>query len=135
MESGLRRGANVSSKPPRFDQAFLERQRHRLIELRTQLLEVKRGEKSEETGINADVNEHAHESEDDAQRLTTLELDDELAAVEDERLTDIERALQKIDDGTYGLSEMSGAPIPMQRLEVYPEALYTLEEQNSREAT
>jgi DnaK suppressor protein len=124
----------MSSKPSRLDPAFIERQGRRLTELRGQLLSVRRGETGEEAGTNADVNEHAHEYEDDAQRLTTLELEGNLAAVEDERLTNIERALQKIADGTYGLSDGSGAPIPIERLEASPEALYTLEEQRSRDA-
>jgi DnaK suppressor protein len=42
--------------------------------------------------------------------------------------------LQKIEDGTYGLSDASGAPIPVERLEAAPEALYTLAEQKSRDA-
>jgi DnaK suppressor protein len=124
----------VSSKPFRLDSAFIERQRRRLTELRAQLLSVRRGEAGEEAGANADVNEHAHEYEDDAQRLTTLELEGNLAAADDERLTNIERALQKIADGTYGLSDGSGAPIPIERLEASPEALYTLDEQRSRDA-
>ena len=124
----------MSSTPSRSDRAFLDQQRHRLTELRSQLLRVRRGEESEETGTNADVNDHAREYEDDAQRLATLELEGNLAAVDDERLTDIERALQKIDDGTYGLSDGSGAPIPIERLLASPEALYTLEEQKSRDA-
>ena len=124
----------MSNKPSRLDQAFLDKQRRRLTELRSQLLRVRQGEESEESGANADVNESAHEYEDDAQRLTTLELEGNLAAVDDARLTDIERALQKIEDGTYGLSDSSGTPIPIARLEASPEALYTLEEQQSRDA-
>jgi len=42
---------------------------------------------------------------------------------------------KKIDDGTYGLSDASGAPIPIERLEATPEALYTLAEQKSRDAS
>jgi len=49
-------------------------------------------------------------------------------------INQIERALQKIEDGTYGLSDASGAPIPIERLEAAPEALYTLAEQKSRDA-
>jgi DnaK suppressor protein len=124
----------VASKQARLDQAFLDKQRQRLTELRKQIRGVRGSEEAEESGVNADVNEHAHEAEDDAQRLTTLELEGNLAAIDDARLTDIERALQKLDDGTYGLSDRSGAPIPRERLEAYPEALYTVEEQKSRGA-
>jgi RNA polymerase-binding transcription factor DksA len=78
-------------------------------------------------------NDGAREFEDDAQKLTTLELEGNLAAADDDRLSNIERALQKIADGTYGLSEGSGAPISVERLEASPEALYTLDEQKSRD--
>ena len=118
----------------RLDPAFLEKQRQRLTRLRNRILVVKRGEASEEAGANAEVHEQAHEFEDDAQRLAELELQGNLEAVDDQRLTSIERALQKIDDGTYGLSDSSGAPIAIERLEANPEALYTLEEQKTRDA-
>lgn len=124
----------MSTKQSRLDQAFLDKQRRKLNELRHQILGVRRAQESEQASANAEANEHAREYEDDAQRLTTLELEGNLAAADDERLIDIERALQKIADGSYGLSDGSGAPIPIERLEVSPEALYTLEEQNSRDA-
>jgi DnaK suppressor protein len=72
--------------------------------------------------------------EDDAQKLTTLELQGNLAAVDNVRLRNIARALQKIADGTYGLSDGSGAPIPVERLEASPEAVYTVKEQESRDS-
>jgi len=117
-----------------LDQAFLDKQRRILTELRKQILGVRRGQESEQASANAEANDRAREYEDDAQRLTTLELEGNLAAADDERLIDIERALQKIADGSYGLSDGSGAPIPIERLEASPEAMYTLEEQNSRDA-
>ena len=118
-----------------MDQAFLARQKRRLSELRQQILAVRRGEESEEASANAETRDQAREFEDDAQKLTTLELEGNLAAADDARLSNIERALQKIDDGTYGLSDASGAPIPIERLEATPEALYTLAEQKSRDAS
>ena len=121
-------------KQARLDEAFLEKQKKKLQALRAQLLSAQQGETREEAGANAEVQVQAHEAEDDAQRLTALELEGNLAAIADARLTDIERALQKIDAGTYGVSESSGAPIPIERLEAAPEALYTLAEQKSRDA-
>lgn len=38
------------------------------------------------------------------------------------RLIDIEDALKKIEDGTYGICEVSGEPIEMDRLEANPAA-------------
>jgi DnaK suppressor protein len=45
-----------------------------------------------------------------------------------ERLDVIERALRRLDDGTYGRSVRSGVPIPDQRLEADPAAELTVEE-------
>ena len=112
----------------------MERQKRRLTELRKRILQVSRGQSGEEDAVNADAGGQAREFEDDAQKLTTLELEGNLEAADDDRLSNIERALQKIADGTYGLSDASGAPIPIERLEVAPEALYTLAEQESRDA-
>ena len=121
-------------KQARLDQAFIEKQKKKLQALRAQILSAQQGETREEAGANTEVQAQAHEAEDDAQRLASVELEGNLAAFADTRLADIERALQKIDAGTYGISESSGAPIPVERLEAYPEARDTLEEQKSRAA-
>lgn len=122
--------------PPtsRLDKAFLARQQRRLTDLRQKMLQVRRGEESAEASANAETRDQAREFEDDAQKLATLELQGNLEAADDDRLSNIERALQKIADGTYGLSDASGAPIPIERLEAAPEALYTLAEQETRDA-
>lgn len=43
-------------------------------------------------------------------------------------LRQIEKALDRIDDGTYGISEVSGKPIPIERLEVLPYATKLVDE-------
>ena len=43
-------------------------------------------------------------------------------------LYQIEKALERIDDGTYGVSEVSGKPIPIERLEVLPYATKLVDE-------
>jgi DnaK suppressor protein len=124
----------VTLKKSRLEPAFLERQKRRLTELRKQILQVSRGQSNEEDAVNAASSAEAREFEDDAQKLATLELEGNLQAADDDRLGNIERALQKIEDGTYGLSDASGAPISVERLEASPESLYTLDEQKSRDA-
>lgn len=37
-------------------------------------------------------------------------------------LAQIDNALARIEDGTYGVSEVSGKPIPIERLEALPYA-------------
>jgi len=46
-----------------------------------------------------------------------------------EQLRALERAEQRLADGTYGLSIESGQPIPDERLETVPTAERTIEEQ------
>ncbi len=45
-------------------------------------------------------------------------------------LEQIDRALQKLDEGTYGLSDRSHQPIPKERLEALPYAVFTADEQS-----
>ena len=40
-----------------------------------------------------------------------------LVADQERLLAQVEHALQRMDEGTYGLSEVSGRPIPLERLE------------------
>jgi|SRR5277367_1808156 len=121
------------NKQSRLDPAFLNRQKERLSTLRRQLLLVRSGQETEQAEANADLSGQARELEDDAQKLTTLELEGNLSAADDERLSNIERALKKIDEGTYGLSDSSGKSIPIERLEASPESIFTLEEQQARD--
>ena len=41
----------------------------------------------------------------------------------------IDRALQKIEDGTYGLSDIDGTPIPVARLEALPYDVTTVQQE------
>jgi RNA polymerase-binding protein DksA len=49
-------------------------------------------------------------------------------AVDRKELAQVERALERIDQGTYGLSEVSGKPIPIERLEAVPYATTLVDE-------
>ena len=46
----------------------------------------------------------------------------------DRMLVKVNRALAKIDEGTYGLSDVDGTPIPEARLEALPYANITVEQ-------
>ena len=50
-----------------------------------------------------------------------------------EQLEAVERAERRVDEGTYGLSIESGEPIPDERLEAFPAAERTAEEQSRYE--
>jgi RNA polymerase-binding transcription factor DksA len=49
-------------------------------------------------------------------------------------LDDVERALQRLDDGNYGTCEACGGAIPDERLEVVPATRFCVEHQASAEA-
>jgi RNA polymerase-binding transcription factor len=55
------------------------------------------------------------------------------AAHDRSHLADVERALTKMDHGTYGVSELSGEPIDYARLEAVPWARLTAVEQEDLE--
>lgn len=45
------------------------------------------------------------------------------------QLREVDAALARVDEGTYGVSEVSGEPIPDERLRARPTATRTVEEQ------
>ncbi|BAN26225.1 TraR/DksA family transcriptional regulator [Caballeronia insecticola] len=113
---------------------FIAKQRERLEALRRDLLGDEAGTIAGERQQQEARSTEAGELEDDAQRIAQDITNRALLDVNDRRINDIQRALQKIAEGTYGLSDESGDPIPKARLEVMPEAILTVEEQSKREA-
>jgi DnaK suppressor protein len=65
---------------------------------------------------------------DAAQPLSAEGMDDSIAESLRDRLAAIDRALTRLDRGTYGLSVRSGQPIPDGRLEADPAAELTVAE-------
>jgi DnaK suppressor protein len=118
---------------PGIDAAFLEKQRQELLRLRSSLIAASAAAESEEAQIKTQRTSDAMEQEDDAQGLDALEREDNLVGRSVDRLQRVNRALKKIEEGTYGLSDESGKPIPRDRLEALPDALYTLSEERSLE--
>ena len=68
------------------------------------------------------------DSGDQGTRLDDLDVEADEAAVDRVTLTLVERALRRIQDGTYGVSEVSGKPIPKERLEAVPYAATLVDE-------
>jgi RNA polymerase-binding protein DksA len=50
-----------------------------------------------------------------------------LASFEQEGLYEIDAALRRIDDGTYGVCELTGRPIPWKRLQAVPWTRFSVE--------
>jgi len=68
------------------------------------------------------------DSADAAQPLAAQAQDDAIAESLRDRLAAIDRALKRLDDGSYGRSVRSGVPIPDERLDADPAAELTVEE-------
>ncbi len=113
---------------------FMEQQRQRLVALREQLLGGEENNLARERAFQLQHGDEAAEEEDTAQDMAQREVGQALHDVDDRRIANIERALQKIEDGSYGLSDLSGEPIPRTRLEAMPEAILTVQEERRREA-
>ena len=72
------------------------------------------------------------DSVDTAQPLESEGVDDAVESSLRQRLEAIERAERRLANGTFGLSVLSGEPIPDERLEVAPTAELTVEEASQR---
>lgn len=72
----------------------------------------------------ADAGSETFEREKDMAILNNLE----------DQIAEIEKALARVDEGTYGTCEACGKPIGDERLEVVPTARYCVEDQGAREA-
>ena len=97
-----------------------ERIQGRLDEIATRMAEM------------SDDNEDEGSIGSEADQATNLTLEATDTALRDElesSLVAVNHALQRMDDGTYGLSEESGQPIPYERLEALPMATRTTDEQ------
>jgi RNA polymerase-binding transcription factor DksA len=94
----------------------LKRERARLQRALGGLLEAERA-----LGISQDEEGDAgNEPADVASDLAEQEIDTSLAQLERARLSEVEAALERLAEGTYGLCERCGAPIAAERLFALP---------------
>ena len=113
-----------------LDENFIAKQKERLQSLRDELLRITRvAEEDERTRTEQDADFTEHDAGDMSRDIFDREIDATIVEQIEQRLAIVERALQKIEEGTYGLSDVSGEPIPRGRLEAVPEAIRTVEEQ------
>src|ERR1700733_6259960 len=107
--------------------ALLAAERDDVQKLLAETEQTGREDRETEDEQDADV-------DDPAQSLTQQGMDDAIAESLRDRLGALERAEQRLADGTYGRSVQSGQPIPDARLEADPAAELTVEEAAAREA-
>lgn len=112
----------------------LQDERRRLESLRDQGEELAGldEEQGESTGELADYDQHPGDA-----GTHTFERSKELAVQDqlDNRLADVDAALERIEAGTYGACEVCGKPIDDERLEARPTARYCHEHQQEADAS
>lgn len=123
----------MSNSTSPSNRKFVERQRERLEAFRAQLLGAAETTVAEERTFQEEHGSEAEEIEERAQEVAQSETGQALRDADERRLRNVERALQKIDEGTYGYSDLSGEPIPKARLEATPEAILTVDEERQAE--
>ena len=115
---------------------FLRQQKKRLLALRDAMLDSMSGVAQDNLRARAEGNEasafgmHQADAGSDAyDRDFALNL----LSQEQDALYEIDEALKRIEQGTYGNCEMSGKPITHERLEAIPFARFTVECQSQIE--
>jgi RNA polymerase-binding transcription factor DksA len=78
------------------------------------------------------VGDLSHVSDPADQGSETFEREKDIAILEqlEQDLAEIEAALHRLDDGTYGIDEVTGAPISRERLEAFPTARTAVDTQS-----
>ncbi|WP_419945866.1 TraR/DksA family transcriptional regulator [Candidatus Poriferisodalis sp.] len=141
-KSGTARKAPAKKAAPRkraaksrFGEAFLEKQRQALLAERRRYTEhAERYEAEAEQLVSeretGDVQFDEESGEGDSiavERDRALQI----SAREREEIAEIDAALARIDNGTYGVCVVSGKPIPKERLEAIPHASMRVEVKSS----
>jgi DnaK suppressor protein len=106
--------------------------RKRLEEMRSQLSRSLKGstEEVKTSDEAAGYSQHqADQGTDDFDRTISLEVSSREYGI----LRQIERALEKMDEGTYGVCDITGEDIPVARLEAVPYATMTVKAQDQLE--
>jgi RNA polymerase-binding transcription factor DksA len=117
--------AKAAPKPKSpFTAKFLEDQRKALIEERATYLGQAETLEAEADSLVADVDPGDVQFDEESGEGDTLAVERErdlaLSAQARQAVEEIDHALAKIDLGTYGICEVSGDPIPKERLEAIP---------------
>jgi len=113
-----------------LDQEFIDAQEQRLIDLREELGGVRDGLGEDEQELEGQGDDFTEtDSGDMSQSIFDREMDASVREQIERRLKDVDRALQKVEEGTYGVCDDTGEEIPRGRLEAVPEAIRTVEAQ------
>lgn len=113
--------------------------KNEIEKFRNRLLEMKRHLEASLKSVSDDVKTHdeakgysqhqADEGTDDFGKTISIEVSSKEQGI----VRQIDRALEKIEEGTYGVCDVSGEEIPIRRLEAIPYATMTVASQEKFE--
>ena len=115
-----------------LDGTFIEQQREKLLQSRGQLQETISSLEQEALSLRS-RSSRPHDETNEVFDTTQTEIDEQQRSMEASRLGEVDRALSKMDNGSYGYCEASGEPIDRARLEAQPAAQYSLAEEERLE--
>ena len=104
--------------------------RQKLIEER---LAIEKRVAARETDIMDTVRDEEGVGDHHDEAVRIYDREDELVSneLDMQQLEQVKKALARIDAGTYGVSEVSGKPIPLERLEAVPSATTLVTEESA----
>ena len=102
--------------------------------LETRLAEVKQSHDEHEATLKAIKDRSDHESGDLAQALENKEVEEQIVLNDEYYMEKINKAILRIDAGTYGTCEGCGEAIPMARLRAKPSVSLCIQCQEKRDA-
>jgi DnaK suppressor protein len=123
----------MNSPTPSLDPSFISGQRQKLVDERLKLSSAMNRGEDENRLTDLAARGQSDEAEELAQDLTITENNRILIETLANKRRAIDRALAKIDEGTYGFSDVSGQPIPLARLLAFPEAIRTTAEESAQQ--
>jgi len=127
-KSAPKKNANGSALRPDLD---IEHYREMLLAERARLEAERDQIRSRGLAVDGALPEEGEGGDEDTADMASAMMDKEMdLSVEDEiedLLGAVDHALQKMDDGTYGICDMSGEKIPSGRLELLPWSSLTVE--------
>lgn len=115
-----------------LNRAFVDGQKEKLETLRVELKRMISGMSEDEQDRAEEEESSQFDGGDMSQQMFTREMDATIGEQSEGRLGDVERALEKIEEGTYGVCDDTGDEIPKGRLEAIPEAIRTVDAQEKR---
>jgi len=116
--------APAKRKGPVVLDKFQEQQKKLLLEERERLTRHSEALRAEADALAADREAGDTQFDDESGEGDTLAVERErdlvLSAQAQQTVAEIDHALAKLEDGTYGVCEVSGQPIPKERLRAIP---------------